>query len=435
MTNSFSLSDAVIAVIASLVLTVIAAVYLSAAGMTWIAAVLIVGAIVAGLIGIFVVLGVARECERMTGILIELQRGNFEARLVHVAGRGALGELGWAVNDFADRADAFAREASASLEAVTQHRYYRRLIETGMLGTYRRAAQTINAATSEMGQKINGFGAALQHFEQSANAVVGKLSGTSVELTGMAKALNGAASSTNDRTEIAAAATERASASLQAVAAATEELTASIGEINRQIHRSVEVAHAAVRETESAYGQVDGLVSAAAKIGEVVSLIREIAERTNLLALNATIESARAGEAGKGFAVVASEVKNLANQTAQATDDIIDQVKSIQTVVGSVASAIKNARDVINQVDETAAAIAAAMEEQSAATGEIARNVEQASEGSGDVHRSVADVRAVTQETEQAATQLLGSTTDMASQSRLFAEELSGFLGALRKVI
>jgi methyl-accepting chemotaxis protein len=104
-------------------------------------------------------------------------------------------------------------------------------------------------------------------------------------------------------------------------------------------------------------------------------------------------------------------------------------------VVTSVAAAIKKARDVINQVDETAAAIAAAMEEQSAATGEIARNVEQASEGSTDVHRSVADVRAVTQETEQAANQLLGSTTDMASQSRHFAEELSGFLGALRKVI
>jgi methyl-accepting chemotaxis protein len=298
MTNSFSLSDAVIAAIVSLVLTVVTSIYVFFVGTTWIAFALIVGVVAASLAGIFVVLRVGRECERMTSVLKELQRGNFEARLVHVAGRGTIGELGWAVNDFADRADAFAREASASLEAVTQRRFYRRLIETGMLGTYRRAAQTINAATADMGKKISGFGSALQNFEKSANDVVGKLSGTSVELTDMAKALNGAASSTNDRTEVAAAATERASASLQAVAAATEELTASIGEINRQIHRSVEVAHAAVRETESAYGQVDGLVSAAAKIGEVVSLIREIAERTNLLALNATIESARAGRQG-----------------------------------------------------------------------------------------------------------------------------------------
>jgi methyl-accepting chemotaxis protein len=435
MTNSFSLFDAVIAALLSILLSLAAFACVSLIGLGWVAGALIAIAAICGIYGVAVLLRAEREFDKMSGILKKLQHGDFEARLMPVTARGRLGELCWSVNDFADRADAFAREASASLEAVAQHQYYRKVIETGMLGTYRRAAQAINAATSDMAHKISGFSAALVQFEQSANRVVGKLRDTSVELTGMAKALNGAASSTNDRTEVAAAATERASASLQAVAAATEELTASIGEINRQIHRSVEVAHAAVRETESAYGQVDGLVDAASKIGEVVTLIREIAEKTNLLALNATIESARAGEAGKGFAVVASEVKNLANQTARATDDIIEQVNSIQTSVGSVATAIKKARDVINQVDETAAAIAAAMEEQSAATGEIARNVEQASEGSTDVHRSVADVRVVTQETEQAATQLLGSTTDMASQSRHFAEELSGFFGELRKVI
>jgi methyl-accepting chemotaxis protein len=435
MTNSFSLFDAVIATLLSVLLGVASFAYVSWSGFGWVSGALIALASLSGLYGVAILQRAEREFDKMSGVLKKLQQGDFEARLMPVTARGRLGELSWSVNDFADRADAFAREASASLEAVAQHHYYRKVIETGMLGAYRHAAQAINAATGDMAHKISGFSAALVQFEQSANQVVGKLRDTSVELTGMAKALNGAASSTNDRTEVAAAATDRASASLQAVAAATEELTASIGEINRQIHRSVEVAHAAVRETESAYGQVDGLVDAASKIGEVVTLIREIAEKTNLLALNATIESARAGEAGKGFAVVASEVKNLANQTARATDDIIEQVNSIQTSVGSVATAIKRARDVINQVDETAAAIAAAMEEQSAATGEIARNVEQASEGSTDVHRSVADVRVVTQETEQAATQLLGSTTDMASQSRHFAEELSGFFGALRKVI
>ncbi|MET1028345.1 MAG: methyl-accepting chemotaxis protein [Dongiaceae bacterium] len=435
MMNLFSLFNSIVAAILSLFFTVAAIGCLLVIQAQTPVYVLLGLAILAGLL---VLIGFARQQGEMRGIvevLKRLQRGDFEARLMPISARGTLGEVAWAVNDFADRADAFAREASASLSAVSEQIYYRRVIETGMLGTYLQAARAINTATSEMHNKISGFGSALSHFERIANDVVTKLATTSIDLTQMAQTLNHAATSTSDKTVIAATATEKASVSLQAVAAATEELTASIGEINRQIHRSVDVAHAAVRETETAHSQVDGLVSASAKIGEVVTLIREIAEKTNLLALNATIESARAGEAGKGFAVVASEVKNLANQTAQATDDIIDQVNAIQNVVSSVASAIRNARDVINQVDETASAIAAAMEEQSAATGEIARNVEQASQGSSDVSRSVADVRQVTEETGQAATQLLGSTSDMEQQSRGFARELTGFLGELRKVI
>ncbi len=364
-----------------------------------------------------------------------LQRGNFERRLNDVTETGLVGELLWGINDFADRADSFVREAQASLQAVTNGLYYRRVIETGMLGAFRNGASIINGATGAMDKKVQEFEGATSRFEATAAGVVKDLDAASEQLRETAVALNEVAVSTSERSVTVAAASQQASASLSSVVASTGELSSSIGEINRQVHRSAEVARNVAGQTEKASVEVDGLVSAADKIGQVVVLIRDIAAQTNLLALNATIEAARAGEAGKGFAVVASEVKNLARQTANATDDIIAQVNAIQSSVATVAGMMHETRGVIQEMNEATTVIAAAMEQQSAATAEIAKNVDQASAGASEVAGTIGEVRKATDDTESSARSLVGSVESLKRQSGTLARELGGFLGELRQVI
>ena len=384
------------------------------------------------------VIGVGRLAGRMRTALATMKglaKGDFERRICDVTETGLVGETLWAVNDFADQADSFVREAQASLSAVTNQIYYRRVIETGMHGAFRRGAAIINAATESTSRRVAAFAGATDRFEASAASVVTGMDSASTELGRTATALDGVAAKTSERSIAVAAACDEATVSLQTVASASEELTASIGEINRQVHRSVEVARDVVTRSDSAEREVDGLVATADRIGEVINLIKEIAARTNLLALNATIEAARAGEAGKGFAVVASEVKSLANQTAGASDDVIAQVTAIQTAVRSVAATIHGTRDIIGQMNEATAAIAAAMEQQSAATAEIARNVEQASAGAGEVAANIAAVRQETGETGNAAGELVRSVAALKRQSGALSQELSHFLGELRQVV
>ncbi len=382
--------------------------------------------------------GTGRLADRLRtalGTLQALTKGDFERRICDVTETGLLGEMLWSVNDFADQADSFVREAQASLAAVTNQIYYRRVIETGMHGAFRRGAGIINGATESTSSKVDAFSGATNRFESSAAKVVKELDTASTELGRTVVALNDVASKTKERSVAVATSSEEASVSLQTVAAATEELTASIGEINRQVHRSVEVARNMVERSDTAEREVDGLVATAGHIGEVIKLIKEIAAQTNLLALNATIEAARAGEAGKGFTVVASEVKNLANQTAGASDDIITQVAAIQNAVQSVAATIHGTRDIIGQMNEATAAIAAAMEQQSSATAEIARNVEQASAGANDVAGNITAVRQETGETGLAAAELVKSVDALKRQAAELSHEMDRFLGELRQVV
>jgi methyl-accepting chemotaxis protein len=400
-----------------------------AAGLCLAAAAAAVAAALFGSRRLAIKLGTALDALR------DLQRGDFERRLPDVTEQGLVGELLWAVNDFADRADSFVREAQASLQAVTNGLYFRRVIETGMLGAFRSGAGIINAATASMERKVHEFEGVTGRFETMTAGVVKDLDIASEQLRETAMALNQVTASTNERSVAVAAASEQASASLHSVVSATGELSASITEINRQIHRSADVARNVADHTDKASQEVDGLVAAADKIGQVIVLIKDIAAQTNLLALNATIEAARAGESGKGFAVVASEVKNLARQTANATDDIIAQVDAIQASVSAVAGMMRDTRTVIHEMNEATTMIASAMEQQSAATAEIAKNVDHASVGAGEVAGNIADVRRATDDTERSARSLVGSVESLKRQSGVLARELGGFLGELREVI
>jgi methyl-accepting chemotaxis protein len=271
-----------------------------------------------------------------------------------------------------------------------------------------------------------------QQFETSVGSVVETVSAAADEMQTTAQSVSATAEQTSRQATTVAAAAEEASTNVQTVASAAEELTSSISEISRQVSQSTQIAGAAVAEVQGANEKVQGLATAAQKIGEVVALITDIADQTNLLALNATIEAARAGDAGKGFAVVASEVKNLANQTARATEEISAQIGGIQGATEDAVTAIGSIGGIINQINEITSAIAAAVEEQGAATQEIARNVEQAAQGTTEVSSNITQVTQAASDTGSSATQILDAAGEMSRQSGTLENEVQKFLAIIR---
>ncbi len=269
-------------------------------------------------------------------------------------------------------------------------------------------------------------------FEASVGGVVQQVSSAASQMRSSSEAMSSTAEETRQRSTSMAAASEQASANVQTVATAAEELSGSIAEISRQVGQASDIASGAVQQASDTNAKIQGLAEAAQKIGEVVELITDIAEQTNLLALNATIEAARAGDAGKGFAVVASEVKNLANQTAKATDEIGTQISGVQASTQEAVAAIEAIGKTIGEIDEISTGIASAVEEQGAATQEIARNVEQASTGTREVTGSIAEVSQAANDTGAAATQIRDASSALSEQSERLRGEVDRFLEQVR---
>jgi methyl-accepting chemotaxis protein len=276
---------------------------------------------------------------------------------------------------------------------------------------------------------IEGY---IAHFDSSVRQSLDTLASASTEMRATAESMTGTAEQTSRQATAVAAASEQASANVQTVAASTEEMSSSIAEISRQVEQSTHIARKAVDEAQHTTKTMESLSAAAQKIGEVVQLIQDIASQTNLLALNATIEAARAGDAGKGFAVVASEVKSLATQTAKATEDIAGQITAIQAATGQAVSAIKSIDGTISEISEISTTIAAAMEEQGAATREITRNTQEAARGTQDVSSNIGGVTQAASETGAAASQVLGSSSELGKQAETLRSEVDDFLTKIR---
>ncbi len=273
----------------------------------------------------------------------------------------------------------------------------------------------------------------VHRFEDTVGAIAQGVGGQAATMTATAGQMSAAAQEAGGRIAAVSRASEQASASVAAAAAGAEELAASISEIGRQVSESARIAGQAVDEAEATDRCVGGLSQAARRIDDVVRLIGDIAGRTNLLALNATIEAARAGEAGKGFAVVASEVKNLAAQTARATEEIGAQIAAMQGATGQAVEALRSIGGTIGRMSEIATAIAGAVEEQSAATQEIAQAVQHAAAGTSEVTGTIALVSADVARTGAEAERVLATASELARQSDALKSESDAFLDAVQK--
>jgi methyl-accepting chemotaxis protein len=359
--------------------------------------------VVLGLVSAFVVRRAVKPLVAATQSLQRVAAGDLDTVIPENNRKDEIGDLCRALAVMRDNART-AREAEAARLADAEERGARA----------RRLEQAIMSFEATMADRI-----------AEANAAVG-------DLDQSAQALGQAAEAMSGKVGIAEGATDEATANMNAVAGASQELASSISEIGRQVAASSEVASRAVKEAGDTTARVSELDSAARKIGEVIGLINEVAEQTNLLALNATIEAARAGEAGKGFAVVAAEVKQLAGQTAKATDEIASQVGRMQAATNATVTAIGAIAETIGSMDQITTAIAAAVDEQQASTAEISRSIAEANSHAGEARTSIAAVNSAASDTGRSASDVDAAGKRLAQCSASIDAALRTFVNEVR---
>ncbi|WP_246337927.1 methyl-accepting chemotaxis protein [Azospirillum oleiclasticum] len=342
------------------------------------------------------------------------------ARIATAMRSVADGDLDTAVPDLGRRDEVGA--LAAALAVFKEKGLETRRLQAEVAETERRSAEERRAALHRMADQ----------FEASVSSAVSMVASAAGELQASARSLSANAEQGLAQASNVASATEQTAANVQTVAASAEEMTSSIGEISRRVSQSADIARAATTKAEATNATIQTLAEQARAIGDVVNLINSIAGQTNLLALNATIEAARAGEAGKGFAVVASEVKTLATQTAKATEEISTRIAAIQQATGGAVDATTEIAGIIGEINEIAATIAAAVEQQSAATREIARNVQQAAQGTREIALTISEVQRAASETGSSATHVLGASDELSRESERLSGEVERFIRQVR---
>ncbi len=269
-------------------------------------------------------------------------------------------------------------------------------------------------------------------FEATVKSVVSQVFSAATRMQENAQGLSSMAQESQAQATSVAASTEQTSVNVHTVSLSSEALAGSIGDITRQVNESAMIARRASEYAHTTNATIQTLADQARSIGDVVQLINSIASQTNLLALNATIEAARAGEAGKGFAVVASEVKNLANQTAKATEDISAQISAMQQATGGAVGAITEITNTIADINQIAGSVAAAIEEQNTATREIASNVQQATQGTQEISTNILGLQHAAEGTGKAAAEVLGASRELFRDSEKLSQDVDRFIQQVR---
>jgi methyl-accepting chemotaxis protein len=371
---------------------------------TWqFAGAVVVTAILAILASTLAGRAITRPIAALTDVMRRLAGGDTAVEVQHGTRRDELGAMADAVQVFREHMIAADRLADAQAAA--------------------------NTAKIEHARKLEAL---TGNFESKIAELVRLLSTAATEMEASASSMSATACQTDQQSAAVAAASEQTSANVATVAAATEELARSIQEIGRQMATAANIASRAAEDATRTDATVHTLAVDARKISEVVTLIREIAARTNLLALNATIEAARAGDAGKGFAIVASEVKALATQTAKATDDIGDQINHIQEGTEQAVAAVRHIASTIGEISAIASDIAAAVDRQSASTREISYNVQEAARGTREVSRNIVGVQHAATGTGATASQVLTAARNLSHQTEALSGEVNEFIAGMK---
>ncbi|MGB0719178.1 MAG: methyl-accepting chemotaxis protein [Bdellovibrionales bacterium] len=381
---------------------------------------------------------VEKEIARTRDVCIALGKGDFETRLTHITEGGDFGDFQWTINEMVDYIDSFVRESTATMECVSRNQYFRRILEDGMNGALLNGARIINAATQSVEAKMNGFVEVANDLDNSLKSVVEDINGTVSTLSDTVNTMGDTVEITREGANSAVSSSDETSASVQSISAAAEQMSSCIAEISQQVTHTSNIARSAVTEAQSSSQIIQDLSMRAEQIGTAIELIDKIAGQTNLLALNATIEAARAGDAGKGFAVVASEVKELAGQTARATEEISAYISSIQETTQKAVGSFAIIGKSIEDINESATAVAAAVEEQNASSKEIASSAARASQGTTYVAGNVKEISQSIGQVDQAGQQVLQVTGDLSTGAVKKVEALltkmGVFMGELKKI-
>ncbi|HET7889616.1 MAG TPA: methyl-accepting chemotaxis protein [Bradyrhizobium sp.] len=356
--------------------------------------------VIAAILATLITISISMLIKRMTRTMSQLAEGDLSVEIEGTERGDQIGNMARAVTIFKNNALRMAEVESEKNRLAVQ------------------TEQDRKAGLRELAARL----------EQAVKNIADSVKQSAQRMHDGANTMCGAAERTKAQSSAVATASEQASANVQTVASAAEELSASIREIGQQAQSSANVARRAAEQASRTTATMEGLSQAADRIGEVINLINDIASQTNLLALNATIEAARAGEAGRGFAVVASEVKNLASQTARATEDIAAQISAIQDETREAATAIKGIESVIMEINQIASSTASAVEEQGAATAEIARNVQQAAAGTDEVSSNISGVLEAAGETDEHARIALQNSNELTDQADRLWQAVVGFV-------
>lgn len=360
----------------------------------------ILGLVIAWLLGGFL----AKPIQAMTHIMYELAHNNLKVSIPYTENRDELGEMASSVKHFKEKLIEVKRLEQEQQEQKLQAEAQRRV------------------AMMQMADM----------FETSVGKVVEAVTSAATELQASANQMAVTAQQTSEQASAVSAATEEASANVQTVASASEELASANDEIGRNVHRSAEVSNSVASHAQETQNTVSTMVNEVQRIASFAELISDIADQTNMLALNATIESARAGDAGKGFAVVAHEVKALAQQTADATEEIVKQIQQVNSVTKQTEEEVRVIVQAISDSDHLTTSVVSSIEEQMAATSEIARSVEQAARGTQEVATNIVLVERASGDTGAAAQQIATASSDLSQQAEYLREEVAKFLSKVR---